>query len=66
MVCEYCNGQVEWQGPLSNLTHTKCLDCGATNCQTVEPSDDDGEGELQKAEPVVAADHLRAPRCKGG
>ena len=45
MICASCGGQVEWQGPLPNLTHTKCLRCGAVNNQVVEddydPSYDD-------------------------
>lgn len=43
MICSNCNGgQVEWQGRLSDLTHTKCLDCGAINSQIIEqePEDD--------------------------
>lgn len=43
MECEYCGGLVEWQGPLSNLTHTKCLRCGGINCQKVEAPQDDME-----------------------
>jgi hypothetical protein len=39
-MCSICGGRVEWQGRLSNLTHTKCLDCGALNSQ--EPEDDNG------------------------
>jgi hypothetical protein len=30
---------VEWQGPLANLTHTKCLACGELNCQEFGPPD---------------------------
>ena len=40
MICRVCGGRVEWQGPLTNLTHTKCLSCGAENsqiCEGVEP-----------------------------
>lgn len=36
MKCKTCSGRVEWQGPLSNLTHTKCLNCGAINNQELE------------------------------
>jgi len=36
MKCSFCGGRVEWQGPLTNLTHTKCLSCGRTNCQEIE------------------------------
>jgi hypothetical protein len=43
MECEYCGGSVEWQGPLSNLTHTKCLRCGGINCQVVNAPQDDEE-----------------------
>lgn len=36
MICSLCNGPVEWQGPLSMLTHTECLDCGAIDSQLSE------------------------------
>ncbi len=29
-----------WMGPLSNLTHTECPNCGAINSQRVEQDDD--------------------------
>lgn len=38
MICAYCFGEVTWRGPLSNLTHTECNDCGRTNCQQVDES----------------------------
>jgi hypothetical protein len=44
MICCFCGGQVEWQGPFSNLTHTKCLNCGEINCQIVEKTEEDEEG----------------------
>lgn len=43
MTCIYCGGRVEWQGRLTNLTHTKCLCCGAMTCQVVE--DDSAQQE---------------------
>jgi agmatine/peptidylarginine deiminase len=49
----YCGGRVEWQGQLSNLTHTKCLDCGETNCQIVEQEiDDELEGLMEVKDEV--------------
>lgn len=36
MICEYCGGDVEWQGRPSDLTHTKCTSCGRINCQIVK------------------------------
>jgi hypothetical protein len=36
MICAFCSGPVQWQGPLSALTHTKCMTCGRTNCQRPE------------------------------
>lgn len=36
MICSLCGGEVIWVGPLSNLTHTECQSCGATNSQVVE------------------------------
>lgn len=42
MKCSLCGGHVEWKGPLTNLTHTECSDCGGTNCQEVEePADEE-------------------------
>lgn len=40
MICATCGGQVIWKGPLSNLTHTECQDCGRINNQEVEPAED--------------------------
>jgi len=40
MICSICGGRVEWQGPLSDLTHTKCLSCGEINCQCAAPVDE--------------------------
>jgi len=39
MKCAICGGRVEWQGPLADRTHTKCLACGELNCQEFDPSD---------------------------
>ena len=44
MTCEKCGGYVEWKGPMINLTHTECADCGGVNCQipeNVEPEECD-------------------------
>ena len=49
MTCSICGGRVEWQGPLSNLTHTKCLLCGAINCQEVDPPQEDEADESDTA-----------------
>jgi len=38
MFCEFCSGSVIWQGPLANLTHTRCESCGRTNCQIEQGS----------------------------
>jgi hypothetical protein len=45
MVCAFCNQpNVVWRGPLSDLTHTECPDCGRINCQRVdEPEDEEGD-----------------------
>ena len=37
MICSFCNGNVIWRGPLLNLTHTECEDCGRHNCQMIDP-----------------------------
>ncbi len=44
MICRICGGQVIWMGPLSNLTHTECLNCENTNCQILE-EDEEGDDE---------------------
>ncbi|MFA5322814.1 MAG: hypothetical protein WC373_09090 [Smithella sp.] len=36
MICSICNGVVEWQGKLSDLSHTKCLSCGAINARVID------------------------------
>lgn len=36
MRCSNCGGLVEWRGPMSNLTHTECTQCGGMNCQEIE------------------------------
>ncbi|TDR82162.1 hypothetical protein [Paludibacterium purpuratum] len=41
MICASCGGLVEWQGPMSNLTHTLCLSCGAINNQVVEEPEEE-------------------------
>lgn len=41
MICSICNGRVEWQGKFLNLTHTKCLNCGALNSQIVQPDNNE-------------------------
>jgi hypothetical protein len=49
MICEKCGGQVEWKGPLTALTHTQCLNCGAINSQVIE-IEEDKELDRDKAE----------------
>lgn len=48
MICATCFGPVEWKGPLSNLTHTECLDCGRINNQMVD--DDDEHALMEQAQ----------------
>lgn len=46
MICTFCGGEVTWRGPITNLTHTECNQCGAANCQIMdEPNEDDEEDE---------------------
>lgn len=46
MVCSQCRGLVTWQGPLRELTHTQCQNCGGINCQIIDPvTDSDSECE---------------------
>lgn len=55
MRCQYCGGQVVWMGPLSQLTHTECQDCGRTNCQEPDGEftydEEEQEDEQQRDEP---------------
>jgi len=44
MTCSECGGLVEWQGPLTNLTHTECLRCGAINAQVTEDEQEEEKG----------------------
>ena len=64
MICSICGGRVEWQGPLSNLTHTKCLSCGEINCQEVDPPQDDEADESDAANTPV--DHREASGSTNG
>ena len=43
MKCSECGGRCEWQGPIINLTHVKCVVCGAVNSQLPEDEDEDEE-----------------------
>lgn len=43
MICSVCGGMVVWCGLWSNLTHTECQNCGATNSQVVEVEENDDE-----------------------
>lgn len=44
MICSKCGSHsVEWKGPLMNLTHTECGECGGTNCQVPEHQEEDYE-----------------------
>ena len=57
MICSLCGGSVEWQGPMSMLTHTKCLLCGAINVQVVDPeSDVEHTGDQEAAEAARRSD----------
>ncbi len=50
MTCRHCGGLVYWRGPWLNLTHTECRNCGARNCQVVEPEDEPEEQEAETQE----------------
>lgn len=54
MVCQYCGEVVQWQGRLTNLTHTLCLKCGAINAQMVE-GNEDTENEDEKLIEAIEA-----------
>lgn len=45
MVCASCGGHVTWRGPITNLTHTECADCGAINNQLVDQPDEEEDDE---------------------
>jgi hypothetical protein len=48
MICAFCNGTVTWRGPLSNLTHTECADCGRQNCQQVDEANEDASADCDE------------------
>lgn len=54
MICQFCGGQVVWMGPLSQLTHTECQDCGRSNCQEADgefqPEDEEEQHDEQLPE----------------
>lgn len=41
MVCADCGGEVVWIGPITNLSHTECKQCGAINNYLNEQGEDD-------------------------
>ena len=43
MRCQACGGYVIWVGPLTNLSHTECLNCNAVNNQEPEDEEDSSE-----------------------
>lgn len=43
--CGICGGPMEWRGPLSNLGHTRCLDCKALNTHEGPESEWEEENE---------------------
>jgi hypothetical protein len=47
MICSYCGDECVWVGPWSNLTHTECRGCGATNAQVAEELDADEVAESE-------------------
>jgi len=46
VICEKCGGQVEWKGPLTNLTYTECKSCGGINCQICEDDSRDNDAGI--------------------
>lgn len=53
MICDRCGADaVRWTGPLTNLTGTKCGNCGGTNCQRAELPDGEIEDEVAPDCPV--------------
>lgn len=47
MICRLCGGQVVWEGPITDLTHTECKQCGAINCQLPDDDQIDEEPRCQ-------------------
>lgn len=43
MTCATCGGNVLWMGPITNLTHTECQQCGAINNQQPEHAGEEDE-----------------------
>jgi len=65
MECSICGGLVIWKGPLSELTHTECQSCGATNSQTSPEHQDDGQAGVEelKAQSRLLMRVLNAAVC---
>ena len=75
MRCRLCGGSVEWQGPLTDLRGTKCLSCGETNCQEVEPTPTEsecnallgcpfcGETDTEMGHNIAGGHFVRCPEC---
>ncbi len=70
MICQRCGGRVEWKGPLTNLTHTECLECGGKNCQEPEPDEfeeaDDRENDVVIGFECGACGHVQESDGWGG
>lgn len=45
VICSQCGGLVLWMGPLTNLTHTQCQQCGAINSHVTETVTDEENEE---------------------
>ncbi|MEX6144612.1 hypothetical protein AB6G46_10860 [Providencia hangzhouensis] len=41
MICADCGGEVVWVGPITNLSHTECKQCGSVNNYLTEKVEDD-------------------------
>lgn len=41
MKCGECGGYAEWKGPLSDLTHSECSQCGAINAHLPDNPEED-------------------------
>ncbi|EUD09166.1 hypothetical protein PO864_17830 [Providencia alcalifaciens] len=41
MVCADCGGEVVWIGPITNLSHAECKQCGSVNNYLTEKVEDD-------------------------
>lgn len=65
MTCSFCGGRVLWMGPLINLTHTQCQNCGQINCQEPE-ADAEYQNHIERISEQCGCDDPPCDACLAG